>query len=183
MGNVLISNVVRFVLLLVFQLLVFNNVTIFGYVTPYPYVLFVILFPAKVNRKTLLVCAFLIGYLIDLSSDSGGVHAMASLLLAYNRKRLFNLFFGATYENQTLDLKKPFSMNTLKYVTFFVLFHHFIIQLFSIFSFAHFGDVILRTILSSIVTLFIVVSLFMYFRHKSIRWEKYYYLYWLLCPQ
>lgn len=166
MGKLILLNSLRFLVLLTFQVLVFNKINLFGYLNPYPYVLFVILFPASWNIKILLTTSFLMGFWIDLSLDSGGVHALSSLLIAYNRNNIFNMFFGSTYENQTLDLKKPSSANMFKYVLVVILLHHFIVFAVSIFSFTHILDVFTRTFLSTIFTFSLVSLTLVYFKNK-----------------
>lgn len=166
MGKTILLNSVRFLGLLVFQVLVFNKINLFGYINPYPYILFIILFPASWNMKILLVTSFLMGFSIDLSLDSGGVHALSSLLIAYNRNNIFNLFFGSTYENQTLDLKKPSSANMFKYVLIVILLHHFIVFAISIFSFTHILDVLTRTFMSTVFTFALVTLMLVYYKNK-----------------
>jgi len=55
-----------FVILIVTQLLVFNNIELSGYINPYVYVLFILLLPFDVPRVVLLLSAFLLGLCIDL---------------------------------------------------------------------------------------------------------------------
>lgn len=166
MGNTIVLNSTRFIFLLIFQVLVFNKINLFGYVNPYPYLLYILLFPAVWNTKLLLLSAFFLGYWIDLSLDSGGVHALASIVVAYNRKRIFNLFFGATYENQTLDLTKPSSLNMYKYILFMILIHHFILFTASILSFTHTFDILGRTVMSTTFTFLLVFLMLVYYKRN-----------------
>ncbi len=57
----IITYLFLFVILMVTQLLVFNNIELSGYINPYVYVLFVLLLPFDVPRSVLLVSAFLLG--------------------------------------------------------------------------------------------------------------------------
>jgi hypothetical protein len=58
MSSAVFLNFIRFLLLLVAQVLLFNNVNLFGYINPYPYILFIILFPVNGNKTALLLGSF-----------------------------------------------------------------------------------------------------------------------------
>ncbi|MCJ7757879.1 MAG: rod shape-determining protein MreD, partial [Gillisia sp.] len=45
MTNSILSNSIRFILLILFQVLLLNNINFLGYINPYLYVLFLILYP------------------------------------------------------------------------------------------------------------------------------------------
>src|SRR5690606_34328656 len=105
MNNDFFQNTARFFLLLLLQVVVFNNMHIFGYITPYPYILFIILFPANNDRYGLLLWSFLLGLILDMFSDSGGIHAASCLILAYYRHNLFRISFGLSYEYQTVKIQ------------------------------------------------------------------------------
>ena len=55
MNSTLLANIARFILLLAAQVLLFNRIDLFGYVNPFPYVLFIILYPVNGNKTGLLV--------------------------------------------------------------------------------------------------------------------------------
>ena len=86
MNNALILNIVRFIFLLAVQIVIFNNIDLFGYINPYPYILFILLYPVNSNRAGLLITSFLLGLTIDLFTNSGGIHAASCLILAYVRQ-------------------------------------------------------------------------------------------------
>ncbi len=168
MGNLLFKNIVRFIFLLIFQILVFSKMNIFGFINPFPYVLYILLFPSGDNKKMLLITSFIMGYTIDLFSDSGGVHALSSVVIAYMRSGIFEVFFGSSFESQTLDLRKNFSINVFKYMLFFVLIHHLLFFVVSVFSFVNILDILLRTLVTLVFTLSIVIMLFLFFKPKRL---------------
>ena len=53
MNSVISSNIVRFFVLILIQVLICNHINFLGYINPYIYILFVILFPVKNNRSAL----------------------------------------------------------------------------------------------------------------------------------
>ena len=98
MNSALLYNIARFILLLMAQVLIFNNFNFLGYINPYPYILFILLFPVNGNKYGLLAASFLLGITMDLFCNSGGVHTAACVLLAYLRPYLFRFSFGLSYE-------------------------------------------------------------------------------------
>jgi len=58
MNNALLNNIARFVLLLAAQVIIFNNFNLFGFLNPYPYLLFIILYPVNGNKSGLLLASF-----------------------------------------------------------------------------------------------------------------------------
>jgi rod shape-determining protein MreD len=90
MNSALLVNIFRFILLLAFQIIIFNNMNFLGYISPFPYLLFIILYPVNGNKTGLVVASFLLGIMMDMFSNSGGIHATACLLLAYFRTSIFN---------------------------------------------------------------------------------------------
>ena len=85
MNSALLGNITRFILLLTAQILIFNRIDLFGFINPFPYILFIILYPVNGNKSGLLAASFLLGLLMDMFWNSGGVHAAACLVLAYYR--------------------------------------------------------------------------------------------------
>ena len=104
-----VLNSIRFVVFLLLQLLIFNNINMFGYLNPYPYVLFILLYPVNSNKRVLLLGSFAMGILLDTSCNSGGIHTMASLVLAYIRPSLFKFAYGLSYEYQTVKINDKIS--------------------------------------------------------------------------
>ena len=97
MNSAFLSNIARFILLLATQITIFNNIDFLGYINPFPYILFIILFPVNGNKSILVLSSFFIGIIIDLFCNSGGVHAASCLLLAYVRPIIFKFSFGLSY--------------------------------------------------------------------------------------
>ena len=81
------------VLLLLLQILVFNNINFPGAINPYLYVTFIFIFPLFKNRFIVLFFSFLYGLTLDFFTDTGGVHAFSLLFVAYLRLFFIKLFF------------------------------------------------------------------------------------------
>ena len=81
------------VVLLLLQVVVFDHVVLGGYVIPYVYVLGVLLLPFCFGRGKAMLGAFVVGLVMDLFQQSGGLHAMACVLTVYLCGPLTGVFF------------------------------------------------------------------------------------------
>src|SRR5210317_2097644 len=101
MNSVDTKNVLRFIVLILLQALVLDKVNFLGYINPYLYILFIILYPINNNRLFFILISFLLGLTLDMFLDSGGVHAAACVTIAFIRPGILKFAFGAIYEHQT----------------------------------------------------------------------------------
>ncbi len=90
--NIWLSNIIRFVLCISLQVLLFNNLNIYGICTPYIYILFLVSLPIELPRWAELLIGAATGLVMDVFCSSIGVHMSACVLLSYLRPLLINLF-------------------------------------------------------------------------------------------
>ncbi|TRX21072.1 rod shape-determining protein MreD [Flavobacterium franklandianum] len=157
MNSTLFVNIFRFILLLAVQIIIFNNMNFLGYISPYPYILFIILYPVNGNKSGLLAASFFLGLCMDMFSNSGGFHTAACVVLAYYRPYLFKFAFGLSYEYQTIKLNDVLTPERFTFLLFSVLIHHLILFTLEVFKFTLVLDILLRTLLSSAFTLIICI--------------------------
>ena len=157
MNSAVLVNIARFVLLLAAQILIFNNLDFLGYINPYPYILFIILYPVNGNKTGLLVASFFLGLILDMFCNSGGVHAAASLLLAYYRPYIFKFSFGLSYEYQTVKLNDVLTPERFSFLVIAVVVHHFVLFILEVFRVSFLFEIILKTFVSTIFTLIICI--------------------------
>jgi rod shape-determining protein MreD len=150
-----------FLFLVLFQVLVLNNIAFSGYLNPYVYILFIILLPPSTDRVYQLLIAFMLGLSIDLFENSGGVHIAATVLLAFLRRPILRLASqrqGQDFEELMIE-KLPLS-NQLIYYSLSIMLHHFALFMIESFNPADIGTVLVRTIASSLFTgVFIILVL------------------------
>lgn len=148
---------VQFVLLLLAQIIVFNAVDLFGYINPYPYVLFLLLFPFMANRSLLLVVAFVTGLVMDIFDDSGGIHAAACLTLVYLRPFALRIAFGVSYEYNAIRISKTTLYERFVYMSFLVVIHHLILFSLEVFNVNSILYILQKTLFTSIFTILLCV--------------------------
>lgn len=153
MNSALLGNIARFILLLATQVLVFNRIDLFGYINPFPYILFIILYPVNGNKSGLLLASFFLGIVMDMFCNSGGVHAAACIILAYFRPSLFKFSFGLSYEYQTVRLNDVLTPERFSFILLAVVIHHSVLFVLEVFKISFILDILLRTVLSTIFTI------------------------------
>ncbi len=151
MNNSLLNSI-RFIVFLSLQVLIFNNINLFGYINPYPYVLFIILYPVNSNKSVLLLGSFFLGLLLDIFCDSGGVHTTASIVLAFLRPTLFKFSFGLSYEYQTVKIADKMSPERITLLLLAILIHHFILFYLEYFRLGLLFTILSRTVVSTLFT-------------------------------
>ncbi|MBO6879030.1 rod shape-determining protein MreD [Winogradskyella sp.] len=167
MNNVVASNSIRFVVLLLVQVVLCNNVNFLGYINPYIYIIFIFLFPIRETRMVLLITSFLLGMLVDMFSDSGGVHAAAAVFLAYSRPVLLKSSFGMLYEHQTIKFSNTDLGSLITYVTFGTLIHHFVLFSLEVFNISSILLILKKTLFSSIFTIILSVLIVILFSRNK----------------
>lgn len=164
MNSALFVNIARFIILLFMQIAIFNKMDFLGYINPYPYILFILLYPVNGNKYGLLFSSFLLGIIMDMFSNSGGVHATAAITLAAMRPTFFKFSFGVSYEYQTIKINDKITPERFSFIAISVVSHHFVLFLLEAFRMIYFIEVLLRTLFSTIFTIIICILLIYLFK-------------------
>ncbi len=151
--------VLQFVILIAAQLLIFNNIEFSGYVNPYVYILFIILLPFDTPKALLLILAFALGIIIDLFLGTPGVHTTATVLMAFMRPFILNVFAPREgYQSGASPRILYYGLEWfVKYVAILVIIHHFALFYLEVLSFDHFFSTFFRVLASASFTLLIIV--------------------------
>ena len=161
----------RFALLCLLQVLVFNNLQLGGLINAFPYIYFILILPISLGRIPLLFLGFALGLTIDVFSDTGGMHAAASTLIAFYRP----LFLQAQSPREGYELHAVPHIRVfgvwwfLLYATLLVLIHHFALFFIEVFRFSEFFYTLFKVLLSTIVTLVLILLIEFLFAGNSNR--------------
>lgn len=142
----------RFIFLVLLQVLLLNHINFLGYLDPYLYIIFIILYPFYDNRLPFIFNSFLIGFAIDLFCDSGGTHAAACVLIAYMRPFYTRLAFGSSFEQQSQGFQQASIAQRWAYILFMILTHHLALFLLETFSIVNLMYVLQKTLFTGIFT-------------------------------
>ncbi|MBN8565713.1 hypothetical protein [Flavobacterium filum] len=164
MNSTLLINIARFIILILAQVAFFDKINFLGYINPYPYILFIILYPVNANKNGLLLASFLLGLTMDMFNNSGGVHAASCVTLAYLRPSFFRFAFGLSYEYQTVKINERLTPERFSFILISILTHHIVFFLLEIFRFSFFWNILFRTVLSTIFTLLLCILIIYMFK-------------------
>lgn len=155
-----------FIVLVLIQVLILNQVQFSGFVNPYIYILFVLLLPLSTPRWLLLFAGFFIGLTIDVFSNSLGIHAAATVLIAFIRPFVIRSISSREEDrNDFPGLSQNKFFWFLYYTSIMVLIHHFVLFYLEFFTFSQFFLTFLRVLISSFFSIFVIVlSQFLIFR-------------------
>ena len=166
----IIRNIIRFIILVLVQVLIIKNIELGRFINPFLYVLFIIVLPFETPRWLLLISAFFLGISIDLFYDTSGMHAAATVFMAYFRPGILKLFSPRDgYEIGTQPTVQYLGVPWfLSYASILIVLHHFVLFFIEIFRFSEFFSTFFRVIISALVTLlFIVVTQYLFNRKAT----------------
>lgn len=152
MTNITIKHIAKFISLVLLQVMICNNINFLGYINPYVYIIFILLYPVNTNRLLFLFLSFLLGLLIDIFSDSGGVHAAAAVSLAYIRPVFLKTSFKVLYEHHNIKIGNTDIGSLITYVVFGTFLHHLILFSLEIFNISNILLILKKTLFSTVFT-------------------------------
>ena len=167
MNNQLGLNIIRFVFLLLIQVLICNNILLFGLVNPYIYIIFILIYSINTERWQFLLSSFLLGLVLDIFENTGGAHATACLIIAFLRPVILQTCFGLNYIHQNLKISKADFKGLLLYVTIMCTTHHFILFILQVFELGHIQYILLQTLFSSLFSIVIILISLSLFSNKT----------------
>ncbi len=164
MNSYLLISILRFTVLFLAQVWLFNNIEFWGFLNPFVYILYVLLYPVNANKSFLLISSFFMGLLMDMFFNTGGVHTTATLVLAYIRPTLFRFAYGVSYEYNTIKITDKFTSETFILVLLSVGIHHFILYNLEIFKIALLWDILWKSIANIVLTTTTVILILLFLK-------------------
>ncbi|UHG91447.1 hypothetical protein [Spirosoma oryzicola] len=154
----ILSAVFLFLLYLVLQILLVRNLVLFDYAFCFVYIACVLLLPNETSLTWLLLIGFVTGIIVDTFYNTLGMHAAATVLMAYCRP----LIVRSQIDVPGLEHRIEFSLKELgagaffRYVFILALIHHTALFFIEASSLSLLIPTIIRVIAS---TLFTTVSI------------------------
>jgi rod shape-determining protein MreD len=168
MINKILRFILFFVLLLLLQVLLFDNIQFSGYVNPYIYLMFILLLPVEIPSWLLLLLSFLTGTIMDSFSGSPGMHSFATVLAGFVRPAILRVISPRDgYEPGSNPSMQVYGFRWfLIYTVLIVLIHHTALFYIEVFRFADFFRTLLRVLLSSLFSIIFILLLEFYRKGK-----------------
>ena len=160
--------VLLFAVLLLTQVLICNNILLFGVAIPFIFIYFILVLPLNTGLNLLMGLAFMMGVLVDLFSDTLGLNALACLLLSVLKRPIYYAYMPK--EDKHLDTSPGLTgmgwWNYLKYVLTMSAIYCFIIFGIELFSFASFQRILLMAASSTVFTVLLLLAADSIFNRK-----------------
>ncbi len=159
--STIVKTIFRFILLILVQVFVLDKIRLHQMVTPYLYFLFILWLPFSINRTTLMILAFILGFTLDSFHHQPGFHAAACVLMAYIRPFIINILIpqeGAETNYEEPSFKSMGGMLPyLIYCGILIFLHNAWLFLLEAWQFADFWYFFLNTISSTIIGLLLIL--------------------------
>lgn len=147
-----------FIILILLQVLICNQIAIFNVAVPIIFIYFIIRLPISLDKGWLFTLSFLMGLCVDIFSDTPGVNSLASTLLAALKHPVYYAYVPKD-DKTTLLIPSISSLGMGVYCKFLVsMIGIYCVLVFSI-EYFNFADIKEIAILSASSTLLTFITL------------------------
>ncbi len=164
MNNTIFKYSALFILLILLQVLILNNVKLFGYMNPLVYILFIFLYPIKKEKGTFLILSFFLGLCIDFFSNSGGSNAAAMVFIAYLRLPVLHIIQNKSeFDYLLFNIKNLNFIQLTTYILSLTTIHHIVLFLLEYYKLSNIFDTLILAVSTSLFTSLLIafsISLF-----------------------
>ena len=149
----------RYVVVMLLQVFLFNQLQLFGVCHPYVYILCLLMLPITLHPSADLVIGAGAGLMMDIFSNSLGIHMASCVLIMYIRRYLLGLLVNDRDRlNEQVSLHAIGFVAMLQYVVILVFIHHLTVFALAAWSWRHFGFVLLETFVSGLLTVLVILG-------------------------
>lgn len=167
MIRIYLRNIFRFIVLVLTQVLIFENIQLGGSISPYIYILFIILLPFETSGWVLLLSSFALGLSVDILLLTPGFHASAAVFAAALRPFILQSFSPRDgYEPGTFPRVHYYGLWWFARYTLIIVFsHHLLLFSLEVFHISQLLLILMKTIINTLISsIIIIISQFFVFR-------------------
>jgi len=163
MNNLAVRNVVRILLFVLAQVMVFKSIHLgtanFNYISLIVYPVAIMLLPLDYPKIAVLLIAFVIGISVDMFYDSPGVHAAAAVFMAYLRPMFLKILAPETgYSKNVFPVASSFGLIWyIQYASYMLAAYLIIYFSIEAFTFVYIKEIILKSVFSFIASIAIII--------------------------
>lgn len=124
-----------FVLLVLVQVCLLNQIHFLGFVTPFLYIYFLLKLPLEMNRSVVILLSFLLGFVIDILTYTWGIHMLAMTVAGFLRHYIIPFFTPRDIFEDFVPGFSTFGRNQfMGYAMLVILIHHTLVYVTEFFS-------------------------------------------------
>ena len=159
-----------FAVVLLSQIMLFNNLTFSAYLAPLVYIVCIIMMPLGTSPLKMIIVGIVLGAIMDVTMGTAGLNVIATLPVAYFRRSLLSLV--ASYADMDGEGDTPSQLRIPRfhnYVVAMVLLHNIIFFGVENMTIDNFWFIALRWLCSTTVTMAVVYLFIAIFTPKLTR--------------
>ena len=156
MNRELAKDFIVSIIILVSQLLIFNHMNLFGFISPFVYVSLFVIYRTSYDKTYLILYGFIIGLIIDLSMQTYGSHTLASISVCYFRDRIEKYSFGVSPIIPLAMIRGTQLINRITFFSVIIFLHSLIYFSLIFFKIELTITIFLYTLINSIVNFIII---------------------------
>ncbi len=162
----------RFIIIFLAQIIVFNNILIFG-LSADIYIIFLLIFPQNINKSLYYFLIFLYGIFLDSFSNSFGIITFSLLISCYLRPYILDFSFG-NFDMRKVGKVRDYLINTtiyqkLTYIFLVIFSHNFVLYFVEIFSIYKLDLILRNATISSLISVTLILIILSLFYYKNER--------------
>lgn len=161
MQKTLINTLALFILLVILQVVIFNNLVLFNSAIALVFLYLLVEMPIAISTNTMLFVGFLLGITIDIFQDTPGLNSMCCTIVAFARRPIFHLYVPRDEDvsERRLCIRTLGAPTYLKYMVTLVLIYCTLYFSIETFGFFDFGRLITRIIASTLFTFVVLYAM------------------------
>ena len=149
----------RYIVIMILQVFLFNQLQFFGVCHPYIYVLCLLMMPLTLRPSTDMLIGAGVGLMMDIFCNSLGIHMASCVLIMYIRRYLLGILVNDRDRlNEQISIHAIGFVAMLQYVVALVVIHHLTVFALAAWSWRHIGIVLLETLVSSTITILVIIG-------------------------
>lgn len=149
-----------FVLLIVVQAVIFNHIVLFGVAIPFVFIYFIIKLPVNMSATQVIFLSFLLGTVMDVFQDTPGMCGLACTCVGACRLPVLRLFIPREDDiMHSAPSLRSFGFGVFcRYVCTVALIFCALFFAIEAFTFFHFGIMLQRILMSTLLTSLLLVA-------------------------
>lgn len=148
--------ILNFIFLLLIQLPLIHKITLFNKAFGFFYVGFILLLPSRLSRSYLMLIGFFSGLLVDVFTNTPGIHASACVMIMFFRNFWFSIVNDGWKELTNLNIVTLKKTTFITYLFPLIFIHHFVLFTLENEGLSRLGSLFTKVLFSSAFSFLII---------------------------
>ncbi len=142
------------------QVVNFNNICLFNIAIPIIFIYFIVRLPISININIAMTIAFITGLIVDIFSDTQGIHALSCTLISFNKRNILRLYITRDDDisDDEVTIKTIGFSAYFKYLLTIVLLYCTLVFSIEAFTFFNILQLFLRIICSTLFSFLLILG-------------------------